>query len=228
MKRTTKRALIALDLIHLDAPGLVSFTRSVGKGLTNNSNLTAADVAKLPVAVADLLTAATTLETTHTARPTAPSKAATKQERDQASTLMEALTNTAAFIEGLANTKANGDLAIAQSIIVSVGFPLKKTGVKRTKGFEADSPAKGAAHLHVPTGASNAVTLVRYSADGGKTWSLPIIVHTIDITITGLTSGVDYLFQMATSTPPAKKAKQTITAGSEALAWSDAISCVIS
>jgi len=228
VKRTTKRAIIALDLLSLDAPGLVSFTRAVGKGLTGNVNLAAADIAKLPVAVTDLLAAATTLENTHTARATAPSKAATKLEGEQGSVLMEYLTNTASFIEGLANTKAAGDVTMAGAIITSVGFQLKKIGVKRTKGFTADSPAKGTAHIHVPPGVGNAVRMVQYSADGGKTYSPPIVIHGVNLTITGLKSAVDYFFQMATSTPPAKKAKQVVASGSEQPAWGDAVSCVIS
>jgi len=228
MKRTIKRAIIALDLQHVDVPGVVSFTRSIGKGLTGNTNLTAADIAKLPVAIADLLAAATTLESTRTARATAPSKAATRLESEQGSLLMEYLTNTATFIEGLANTKAAGDFTVAAAIITSVGFQLKKPSVRRTKGFTADSPAKTTAHLHVPPAVNNAVRLVQYSADSGKTYSLPIVVHGVDLFITGLKSGIDYLFQTAMSTPPAKKAKQTVTAGSEQLPWGDAVSCVIS
>ena len=228
MKRATKRAQIALDLASMNAPSLVLFTRSVAKGLTNNPNLTAADVAKLPVTVADLLTSASALEATHTVRPTAPSKSSTKQEHDQATTLMEQLTNTAAYIEGLANTKAAGDLAEAQAIITSVGFPLKKTAVKVPKGFEVDSPAKGAAHVHVPAGAASVVRLVRYSMDGGKTYSPPIIVHGQDITITGLKSGLEGLFQRATNAPSGKKSKATIVAGTEEQAWSNPVPCVIS
>jgi len=228
VKSTTKRAIISLDLVHLDAPGLVSFTRAIAKGLTGNPNITAANVAKLPVAIADLQTAAQTLETTHVARLTAPSKAATKLEHDQANTLMQQITNTATFIQGLANTTAAGDVNLADSIIASVGFQLKKTGVKRRKVFSATSPAKGTAHVYVPSGKRTAVRLLQYSADGGKTYCPTIVVHGVDVIVTALKSGVDYLFQMAMSAPPAKKAKLTITAGSEAAAWSDPISCVIS
>jgi hypothetical protein len=228
MKRTTKRAVIALDLQHLTVPGLVLFTRAIGKGLTNNTNFTTVDIGKLPFAVADMLTAATTLETTHTGRLTTPSRAATKLEGDQATSLMGQLTDTARFVEGLANTKAAGDLALAQSIIASVGFPLKKAGVKRAKGFEAESTVKGTVDVHVPAGENNEVSLLRFSADGGKTWSATIVVHGVDITLTNLTSGVDYLFEKALSIPPAKRGKQVATAGSEAPAWGDAISCVIS
>jgi hypothetical protein len=168
------------------------------------------------------------LEATHTARPTAPSKTSTKQEHDQATTLMEQLTNTAAYIEGLANTKAAGDLAEAQAIITSVGFLLKKTGVKVAKGFTVTSPAKGTAQVHVPSAEANVVRLVRYSMDGGKTYSPPIVVHGQDITITGLKSGIEGLFQRATNAPPAKKSKATIVAGTEEQAWSNPVPCVIS
>jgi hypothetical protein len=227
MKRTTKRVLIALDLAKLDSPGLVSFARSIATGLTGNKNLAAADVAKLPFQASDLQTAATALETTHTSRPTSPSKASTKTEGDQASTLMDELTDVARFIEGIANVKAAGDATLAEAIIVSVGFQTKKAAVRHPKGFEAASLAKGTALVHVPSGDANGVKLLQYSTDGGKTWSLPIIVHGMDITLTGMKSGVDYLFQMATSSPPPKKTKATMVSGSEAQAWSDSVSCMI-
>jgi hypothetical protein len=228
MKRTTKRAVIALDLQHVDVPGLVSFTRGVCKGAANNANLAAADAAKLPVSLADLQTAATTLETTHTTRLTTPSTANTRLERDQATTLMEHLTNVAAFIEGLANTKAAGDVTLAGSIIASFGFQLKKVGIKHLKGFEAESPSKGTVVLHVPPGEGNEVQLVQSSADGGKTWSFPIVVHGVNITFSNLKSGVEYLFHLAKSSPPAKKAKQVVSPGTEEPAWGDSVSCVVS
>ena len=227
MKSTTRRAIIALDFEKYDVPGLVAFTRSVVKGATNNPNLPATQAAKLPVALADLGTAATTLETTHTSRPTASSKATTKQLRGQADALMGYLRNTADFIEGLANTQAAGDYTLAQSIITSFGFSLKKTGVKPKKGFEADSPAKGTMVIHVPGGKNGEVKFVRYSADGGKTWSMAIVVHFQDITLTNLTSGVDYVIQMALVPRPPKGTKQVLAAGSETIPWGDSITCVV-
>jgi hypothetical protein len=228
MKRSTKRAIIALDLASFDAPGLVSFARAIAKGLTNNANFTAADLAKLPMTVADLLTAATSLESTHVGRPTTPSKAATKLERDQAGVVMDGLTNIAAFVEGLANTKASGDVAAAEGIILSVGFQLKKAPVRTAKHFGATSPTKGAALVAGIPGARNAVRLLQYSTDAGKTWSLPIVVHGTKVLISGMKSGSEGLFQYATSSPPVKRATQTLVSGTEAQRWSDSASCVIS
>ena len=227
MKRTISRALIALNLDALNVAGLVTFTRGVAKGITNNVNLTAADIAKLPIAVVDLLAAATSLETIHTNRPTNPSKANTKLERDQSNLLMNHLTDTAAFIEGLANTKAGGDVTLAESIIVSFGFQLKKPGTKPAKVFSADSPAKNTAHVHVPADLSGAVRLVRYSMDGGKTFSGSIVVHGTVVIFNGFKSTVEVAFQMAKSTPPLKRAKLTITVGNEEPVWSDSVTCVI-
>ena len=102
----------------------------------------------------------------------------------------------------------------------------RKEAVRRTKGFEGSSPEKSTARVHVPRGADNEIHLMQYSSDDGKTWSLPIVVHGVYLTITGLQSGTAYLFQTATSIPP-QKGKQMVTAGSEALQWSDAISCMI-
>ena len=227
MKRSTKRATIALDLVKLDTPRLVSFVRAISKGLTNNPNLAPADVAKLPVTVAAFEAAATTLESTHTTRATAPSKANTKLERDQSNTLLEHVTNVAAFVEGVANTKG-GDLTTAESIIVSVGFSLKKTGVKHRKGFAVTSPAQGTAEIHFPAEAKGAVRLVQYSGDGGKTWSTALVVHGVKMTITGLKSAVDYFFRYGVSVPPGKKSKAMVAAGSEEPTWSDPVSRVIS
>ena len=177
--------------------------------------------------VAELQSSADALEETHTGRPTAPSKAVTKLERTQGTTLMEQLTETAGFVEGLANTKAAGDVALAASIITSVGFPLKKNAVKAPKGFKADSPAKGAAHVHLPAGEKGDVRLVRYSIDGQKTYSSPIVVHGYDLTITGIKSGTEIFFESAISTPPPKKSKATFVVGTDGLSWSDAVSCVV-
>jgi hypothetical protein len=33
---------------------------------------------------------------------------------------------------------------------------------------------------------------MQYSSDGGKTWSLPIVVHGVYLTITGLQSGINW------------------------------------
>jgi hypothetical protein len=228
MKAASRRARILLDLARLDVPGLVSFGRVIAKGLTNNSNFTAADIAKLPVAAVDMGTLATTVETTHTSRPTAPSKAATKLERDQASALADAIRNDGAYVEGFANTKAAGDLAQAEAIILSVGYQLSKTPVRAPpKGFDAESPAQATARVTFPPREKGEVVLLQYSGDGGKTWSLPIVVHGRELLITGLTRKVEYLFQMATSQPPPKRTKQTLTAGTEAQVWSDSASCVI-
>ena len=226
MRRTRQRVTVSMDLASLDTPGLVSFARGVGKGFTDNVNLTDTDIVKMPVSTVDLLASATALETLHTQRLSAPSPASTKLESDRATTLMEQLTNLAAFAEWIANTKAAGNVAVSGAILVSFGFQLKKEAVRHSKGFEGSSPEKGTARLHVPRGADNEVRLVQYSSDGGKTWSLPIVVHGVYISFTGLQSGTAYLFQIATSTPP-QKGKQMVTAGSEALQWGDAISCLI-
>jgi hypothetical protein len=226
--RTALLAIIALDLDTMNTPKLVAFTRGICKALTNNANFTAADLAKLPVAVADLGTSATTLETTHTNRPTNPSKANTTLELDQANTLRSQIKGVAAVVQFLANTKANGDLTLAQSIITSAGFKLKKTGAKPAKVFSVTSPAKTVAQLHVPPDPNDEIQLVKYSGDGGKTFSLWIVVHSTSITISALKSGTEYNFYRAISPrPAAKRGKQTLTAGTEDLTWSDFVSCMI-
>ena len=111
-----RSALISLELSEYDAPGLVSFARILATGLSPNPSFTAADLAKLPVSVADLQTCATALETTHNSRPTTPSRASTKLEGDQATTLMEAIKGIAGFVENFANIKGGGDLAKAEAI----------------------------------------------------------------------------------------------------------------
>ena len=230
MKRTTKRATIALDLASLDAPGLVSFTRTLAKGLdpTTNTNFTAADLAKLPFTAAQILASATTLETTHTSRGTTPSKSSTKVERDQADTLMDQITDVAHSVESFANQKAAGDITVAEAIITSTGFKVKKPRAAKTQvGFDADSPTKGTAQVDLPKGPENAVSVVIYSTDGWKTSSFPIIVHGRVLILTGLKSGNEVGFKHATIPAPPRKGKTTITAGSEEPTWSNVVSCVV-
>jgi hypothetical protein len=227
MRRLTHRALIALHLSHTNVPGIVAFTRGVGKGLTNNSNLTAADLAKAPITVADLLAAATTLESTHTARRTIPSKANTTLELDQATDLLDHLKNLGGFIEGLANTKAAGDVAVAQSIIQSTGFPLRKSGAKPAKGPSAKSPSKGVLDVFVPADDKRGVRLAQYSIDGGKSWSLPLVVHGAGVEISGLKSGIEAMVRLAVNRPPAKRARTRISAGMEDQVWGDFLTCTI-
>jgi len=112
MKNVIKRELIALNLKGFDTPGLVSFQRAIVKGFNGppaNPNFTAADLAKLPVSTADMLLQATNLENTHTTRKANKSASLTAQEQDYATTVMNTITDTAAFVESFANRKVAGD-----------------------------------------------------------------------------------------------------------------------
>jgi hypothetical protein len=226
MRRSTQRAIIALYLTHANCPGIVTFTRGVCKGLTNNTNFTAADMAKAPISVADLLAAANTLESTHTLRLTNPAHANTELERTQATDVMDYLKDLAGFIEGLANTKAAGDVAVARSIILSTGFPLKKDGVKTAKGPDATSPSKGMLDIYVPADPKGGVRLAQYCVDG-KTWSLPIVIHGTGAVISGLKSGIEAQVRLAVNRAPAKRARTTVAAGMEDQAWGDILTCTI-
>jgi hypothetical protein len=228
MKLTIRRAIIALDFESLDAPGLASFSRTIAGGLTNNSNFTATDLAKLPWAVTDIQSSAAKLDTIRTARGTAPSKANTKLERDQANTLMGQIKDIAGTIETIANTKAAGDYNLAAAIIVSVGFKLRKTPAPRAvKGFTIDSTSKSTIDVHFPKAPKGAVRVFIYSLDGGKTWSSIIVIHGQDLIINGLKSGTEVQGKFAIVLPPANRAKVVITAGNEAPAWSDPVTCVV-
>jgi hypothetical protein len=226
MKRATRRALIALHLTHTNCPGIVAFTRGACKGLANNTYFTAADMAKAPITVTDLLASASTLEATHTARLTTPSPASTELERSQATDLMDHLKDMGHFIEGVANTKAAGDLSVARTIILSTGYPLRKDGTKAAKGPSATSPAKGMLDVYVPADPKNGVRMVQYCVDG-KTWSLPIVVHGAGVMISGLKSGIEAQVRLAVNRPPAKRARTAISAGMEDQSWGDILTCTV-
>jgi len=222
MQKNTKRVLIALNLKGVDTPGLVSLQRAIVKGLTGNTNFTAADIAKLPVSTADMLLQATNLENTHTTRKANKSASLTAQEQDYATTVMNTITDTAAFVESFANRKTAGDLDVASQIITSVGFQLKKEYVSHQRTFEVVSAYNGQMHLRTKSVGSRAAYLWQWSEDGGKTWSFPIVTIGSEVIITGLKNGVNYSFRFAVVLPVIQ-GKPTIPANSEQLVWSDMV-----
>ena len=107
------------------------------------------------------------------------------------------------------------------------GFQLVKDAVRQAKKFAAASLEKASANISFPSRPQNVTVLLSWSADGEKTWSYPIVVHNLDLTITNLKSGVSTSFRYAILKPPTKRGKQVVVAGNEEPAWSDAVSCTI-
>jgi hypothetical protein len=224
MRKVIKRVLIALNLHVMDTPGLVSLLRAIIKGFTSNPNFTTADLAKMPMVVADMVNQANNLESTHTSRKTNKSPSLTSLELDQATTVMNTLTDTAHFVQDFANRKAAGDLAIAVQIITSVGFQVKKEFVKHQRTFKVVSTEKGQVHLRTKAEGARVAYLFQVSDDGGKTWSFPIVTLEAEVIITNLKSLAEYSFRYGYVKPARKP---TVAAGSEQPVWSDLIHAVV-
>ena len=230
MKRAAPRAEVALDFTKTTVPKLISDARGLANNIPTNPNLTAADIAKLPYSPAELLASALALETTHTLRPTAPSKVNTSLETTEATTVIEQYTGVARFLETLGNSRSGGSYVAAEKFLLSFGLVLKKLRTVTQRGFKVQSPAKATATGQVPTNAaSDAVTYVRCSIDGGKTYGPPVRAHAGGFVYGGLPSGVECMFQYAVDTPSGKRTKNTVTWGNEAsvFKWSGAVGCMI-
>ena len=226
MKKSTKRVQITLNLKKFNTSELILFLRAVAKGLPGNLNFTSEDMAKLPIAIADMNKQATNLENTHTSRQANQSESLTALEHDQATIVMNTIKDTAAFVEGIANKKATGDAAIAVLIITSVGFQVKKEFTHHQRTFEAVSTDTGQVHLRTKAIGNRTAYFWQYSDDGGKSWAFPIITIGSEVIIIGLKSKTDYNFRFAT-TLPVIEGKPIVTAGSQQLVWSDIITVLI-
>ncbi|MFH1004200.1 MAG: fibronectin type III domain-containing protein, partial [Bacteroidota bacterium] len=227
MKKIIKRVLIALNLRNLDSPDLVSLLRAIAKGLTGNPNFLPADLAKMPVSIADMLSQATALETTHITREMNKSGALTALELNQSATVQNTLLDTARFVEGLANKKAAGDSAIAMMIIDSVGFKIKKAFTPHQRSFEVVKMSEKQVHLRTVSAGVRTAYLWQWSDDDAKTWSFPIVTIGAEVIITNLKSGTNYSFRFA-AIVPIIHGKPTVEIGSEQPLWSDVITTIVS
>jgi len=225
MKKSIKRVIIALNLHLLDTPGLVSFLRAIIKALTGNTYFLPADIAKLPVTIADMGTQATNLESTHTSRKTNKSATLTSTEQDQVTLVMNTIGDTADFVEGLGNKKAAGDLSLAVQIITSAGFQVKKEFVVHQRTFEIVDVAKKQVHIRTKAAGARASYIWQGSANPSDpgSWSFPIVTIEAEVIITSLTSGTNYGFRVATILPTRKP---TIALGSQP-DWSDVIMVIV-
>lgn len=145
VKAPTKKATISLDFKTMDASNLAKFADGTVVGLTGNTSFTAP-----PVALAAITTQTTALRTTSGQRSGGnKSTALTKQEANQAGTLMQSLTTNAHYVGDTANTAANGDLSVAEQLILATGYSLKRRTAAPPRGFEIVGTGPGWAHTRV-------------------------------------------------------------------------------
>jgi hypothetical protein len=224
---TVRRALASHAFRDLDAPHLAANMLAVVATIPGNTNVTPADVAKLPYTEAQITAGAGAITTAHTARLNTPSPLNTKAEQTACNTGMEIMLQTAGWAEGVANRGGNYELAVP--ILLSLGFqPRKEQGPRADPGFVLSSPLKTELDIHVPTSDAGTTRVARVSTDGGKTYSGSLIIHGKVLNIFGFVSGTNVFVQHAVSTPPPKRANVRLALGSDGLSWSDAATCVIS
>jgi hypothetical protein len=180
------------------------------------------------VSPSTIATQSAALKATHNSRQTNQSKELTNLEHQQIDALIESLIEVASYVEGLANQKAQGDIAIFNQIVTRIGFQPKKAADKHQRSFEVIKTDKGMVHLRIKAMARREAVMWQYSPDVSNVanWSFPIITLGSEVIITGLKSAVNYAFRYAVILPP-DSGKPTITAGKEEPKWSDAIFQVI-
>jgi hypothetical protein len=227
MKKSIKRVVIALNLHLLDSPDLVSFLRAIIKAFNGNTYFTPADLAKLPVTLADMGTQATNLESTHTSRKTNKSATLTSTEQDQATLVMNTISDTTDFVEGLANKKAAGDLPLAVQIITSVGLQVKKEFVVHQRSFEVVDTGKGSAHIRTKANKKGTIYFWRWTATPDNASSWKIIAPTIEcsVTISSLPHATTVYFAYAETLPYGRN--PILDSENFVPDWSDPISALI-
>jgi hypothetical protein len=227
MKKSIKRVIIALNLKSLDSPGLLSFLRAIIKALTGNSYFLPADIAKLPVTLADMGTQATNLENTHTSRKTNKSTTLTSLEQEQATLVMNTINDTAYFVEGLANKKGAGDLPLAVQIITSAGFQVKKEFVTHQRSFEVVQTGKGSAFIRTKAVCRGAIYHWRWTTTPDDAGSWKIVPPTVEsnVTINGLPHAATVYFSCAITLPQGRK--PVVDSATYVPDWCDPISAII-
>ncbi|MFH0896025.1 MAG: hypothetical protein V2A54_16450 [Bacteroidota bacterium] len=227
MKKSIKRVVIALNLHQLTSTELVSFLRAIIKAFNGNTYFTVAELAKLPVSLVDMGTQATNLENTHTSRKTNRSATLTSLEQEQATLIMNTISDTAYFVEGVANKKANGDLPLAVQIVTSAGFQVKKEFTPHQRSFEVIKIAEGMAQIRTKAVKTGVIYHWRWTTTPTDENSCKIIPPTIvsNITITGLPHATTVYFATAVTMPQGRKP----VADSETYVpeWIDFISAII-
>ncbi|MFH0895974.1 MAG: hypothetical protein V2A54_16190 [Bacteroidota bacterium] len=207
MKKAIKRVVIALNLQQLTSTELVSFLRAIVKAFNGNTYFTAAELAKLPVSLVDMATQATNLENTHTSRKTNRSATLTSLEQEQATLIMNTISDTAYFVEGLANKKAVGDLPLAVQIVTSAGFQVKKEFIPHQRSFEVVKVGDGTAQIRTKAVFPRPIYHWRWTTTPADENSWKIIPPTLssNIIITGLPRLTTVYFSYALTMPQGRK-----------------------
>jgi hypothetical protein len=145
MKTPTKKASISLDFKLMDASSLAQFADGTVIGLTGNASFSAP-----PVPLTTITSQTGALRTLSGQRSSGnKSTALTKQEANQAGTLMQSLTSNGHYVEDTANTAGNGDVAVAEQLILTSGYHLKGHAAPAPRGFEIVGTQTGWVHARV-------------------------------------------------------------------------------
>ncbi|MFH0893940.1 MAG: hypothetical protein V2A54_05850 [Bacteroidota bacterium] len=228
MNKSIKRVIVALNLRKLNSPELISFLRAIAKALNGNDYFTAEEMIKMPISPAEIDAQADNIEMTHTSRKTSRSATLTSLEQEQVTLAMNTIKDTAAFVEGLANKKANGDIPLAIQIITSAGFQVKREFVQHQRSFEVVKTGKGFAHIRTKALKQGVIYHWRWTTNptDDKSWKVTFPTIEANINVSSLPCSTTVYFSFAVTFPKGR----TPHYDSEAAyipSWSDPISATI-
>lgn len=219
MKKSVIYVKIALHFAKMKVVDLLPFAKGIRDKIAVDP-----DIVIDPLVQADNVQEIIDLEKTVVLRESDTSKALTKQEAKQATTLINTLTLIAQTTESKGNKLFPGDVPTIQNIFLRIGFGLFKVPDITGRFFEIFKTAIATVYIRVKADKKVNLYHWRWSPDD-ITWIRLSDTTVASIIIFGLPSGKVSYFQNAVSLK-AKKAPK-LNATPEEPEWGDSISEMI-
>ena len=177
---------IAVLSLPKPVPALITYAQSVVTAMTGNPSF--------PTPTPALAAVTTGITALHNAEASAlaRTKGAVEVRNNKRADLVTLLQQLRNYIQ----TVADGDVDTAAAVIRSAGIAVRKTAVRRPRGFDAiQGAASGSAKLVAASAGRRASYEWQYSTDGGKTWVIAPATLQAKTTVTGLTPGATVEFR---------------------------------
>jgi hypothetical protein len=208
MKTSTQIAQVALSFEDMDVAQLLTEADGTVTGLTATSTTFSA----LPIPLATITTQTTALRGTAT-QITAGNKSVTltRQQTQQANTLMRSLIANGHYVEDTANRIAAGNVTMAEGLITSAGYKLAKAKTPHKRAFEIVKTGIGWAHVRAAKARKgNEGHIWRYGITTAKNVAPAALITRFnleaDIILTDLPSNIIIGVQHASILPVGRKA----------------------
>ncbi len=214
MKTTTQIAKVALNFEEMDVDQLLTEADGTVTGLTGSTTFT---VLAIPLATITSETAALRATATQISAGN-KSVTLTRQQAQQANTLMRSLVANGHSVEDTANRVAAGNLTVAEGLITSTGYKLAKAKTPHKRTFEVVKTGTGWAHVRAAKARKgNEGHIWRYGITTAKNVA-PVTLITrfnleADIVLTDLASNVIIGIQHASVLPVGRKTGTTPATG---------------